>query len=95
MRRWHQERSLILRRWAEEKRNHMEDERVFGPKHSFEHCHCSGGPGLMRKARPGDRPPDFRWHYRFHRQEVAHSNKERGRHDRAEVAAQLQMRMYV
>ena len=35
MRRWHQERSLMLRRWAEEKRNHMEDERVFGPKHSF------------------------------------------------------------
>ena len=56
MRRWHQDRSLMLRRWAEEKRNHMEDERVFGPKHSFEHCHCSAGPGLMKKARPWDRP---------------------------------------
>ena len=84
MRRWHQERSLMLRRWAEEKRNHMEDERVFGPKHSFEQCHCSAGPGLMRKARPSDRSPD-----RFHRHVVAHSNNERRLQDRTEVAAQL------
>ena len=59
---------------------------MFGPKHSFEQCHCSAGPGLMRKARSGDRPPD-----RFHRHVVAHSNNERRLQDRTEVAAQLQI----
>ena len=87
MRRWRQERSLILKRWAEEKQEHLNEDRRLGKAQaSFEHCHCSAGPGLMRKARPGDRPPD-----RFHRHVVAHSNNERRLQDRTEVAAQLQI----
>ena len=50
MRRWHQERSLMLGRWAEEKRDHMEDERVLGPSHSFEQCHCFRRPWTDEKG---------------------------------------------
>ena len=92
MRRWHQERSLMLRRWENEKRKHQWDDRLWGgAQDSFERCHCSAGPGLMRKARPWDRRShDLRWYYSFHRQEVAHSNKERRRQDQQEIAARLQ-----
>ena len=92
MRRWHRERSLMLRRWAEEKRKHLANDRFWGGiEDSFEQCHCSAGPGLMRKARPWDSPSHhFRWLHRFHRQEVANSNRERRRQDLKEVAVQLQ-----
>ena len=71
MRRWHQERPLMLKRWAEEKRKHLEDDlRWGGAQDSFEHCHCSAGPGLMRKARPWDRPTRHGvWLHREHLKE--------------------------
>ena len=57
MRRWHEERSLMLRRWEEEKRKHRGDDRLWGgAQDGFEQCHCSAGPGLMRKAQPWDSP---------------------------------------
>ena len=57
MRSWHKERPLMLKRWAEEKQEHLNEDRRLGKaQDSFEQCHCSAGPGLTRKARPSDRP---------------------------------------
>ena len=87
MRRWHQDRSLMLGRWEEEKRKHLWQDG--GTGEGFEQYHCSAGPGLMRKARPWDSPSHHgRWIHRYHRQEVARSNKERRHQDRNEIALQ-------
>ena len=56
MRRFHNEISVMLTRWKEEKRKHA----LWGD--SFEDCHCSKGPGLMRKNRPySNSNHDIRW----------------------------------
>ena len=86
MRRWHQERPLMLKRWAEEKRKHLEDDlRWGGAQDSFEHCHCSAGPGLMRKARPWDRPTRHGvWLHREHLKERDRSRNGYRRRSRKE-----------
>lgn len=60
MRRWHQERNLMLRRWRQELANHSSE---YGQKYAHCYlappadangvgCHCSRGIGVMRKTRP-------------------------------------------
>ena len=59
MRRWHQERDLMLRRWRIEIAKH---ERGYShmalapvpPQDCDEPCHCYRGPGFLRKRRPLD-----------------------------------------
>jgi hypothetical protein len=56
MKRWHAERSLMLRRWRVEIQKHED----LGREHPFPHdgcsapdvCHCYRGPGYFRKRRP-------------------------------------------
>lgn len=62
MKRWHEERNLMLRRWREEIHNHADDRWQKGSYrrapipptvcNGDEPCHCFRGPGFMRKQRP-------------------------------------------
>lgn len=55
MRRWHEERSLMLRRWKMEMRLHGYDWRnPPDPKCDRNACHCAAGIGSMRKKKPLD-----------------------------------------
>ncbi|HYZ76203.1 MAG TPA: hypothetical protein VE596_02405 [Gaiellaceae bacterium] len=56
MKRWHQERALMLRRWREEIYKHEWDFTggsyglaVIPPQALDEPCHCYRGPGFLRK----------------------------------------------
>lgn len=50
MYRWHNERSLMLRRWKEEMGSHRYDWR--NPPTDPNACHCAQGIGSMRKRTP-------------------------------------------
>ena len=55
MKRWHEERSLMLRRWKFEMELHGYDWRnPPDPKCDKWACHCASGIGSMRKQRPLD-----------------------------------------
>jgi hypothetical protein len=57
MRRWHQEREIMLRRWRQELAKHegMPLARVSVPPDvAVDTCHCYRGMGFMRKLRPFD-----------------------------------------
>jgi len=62
MRRWHEERGLMLRRWHEEIAQHENVvwaplPRDPAPDPSGALCHCYRGPGFMRKHTPGCNRP--------------------------------------
>lgn len=52
MRRWHEEKDLMFRRWKQEMRKHGYDWR--NPPVGRDACHCAAGIGSMRKKRPFD-----------------------------------------
>lgn len=55
MRRWHQEREIMLRRWRQELAKHegLRPARVsIPPDGDAETCHCYRGMGFMGKRRP-------------------------------------------
>jgi hypothetical protein len=55
MRRWHQEREIMLHRWRQELSKHqgLAPARVSVPPASAsDACHCYCGMGFMRKRRP-------------------------------------------
>jgi len=55
MKRWHEERVLMLRRWKMEMEKHDYDWRnPPDPKCDKRACHCAAGIGSMRKRRPYD-----------------------------------------
>ena len=55
MKRWHQERSLLLRRWAVEKDKHRPNWGRFKKSElDGDECHCLRGPGFLRKRKPYD-----------------------------------------
>ena len=55
MRRWHEERSLMLRRWKIEMDKHGYDWRnPPDPKCDRDSCHCAAGIGSVRKKKPLD-----------------------------------------
>ncbi len=55
MKRWHEERSLMLRRWAIEKDKHRPTwGRFKNSEVDGDECHCLRGPGFVRKRKPYD-----------------------------------------
>lgn len=50
MHRWHQEETLMFRRWKMEMENHSYDWRC--PPTGRDVCHCTAGIGSMRKRTP-------------------------------------------
>ncbi len=55
MKRWHEERSLMLRRWAIEKgKHHPGWGRFKNSEREGDECHCLRGPGFLRKRTPYD-----------------------------------------
>jgi len=76
MKRWHEDRDLMLRRWRMELGNHVGG--FLGPvKYAGAtwqappvmacgiKCHCARGIGTMRKQRPYDGGSFFRWEKHF------------------------------
>jgi hypothetical protein len=87
MRRWHEERALMLRRWRMELGNHVggfaSDDSYAGQEWLAPpvlacgiKCHCARGIGTMRKQRPYDG-----WGGSWNAYEVQLENR-RQRHDK-------------
>jgi len=58
MRRWHEERELMLTRWRQEvakhKRGYIFPTIAVPPAMGEDDCHCFRGMGVLRKRRPLD-----------------------------------------
>lgn len=60
MKRWHEDRDLMLRRWREEIAKHEMDIYSYcslapvPPEADIDSCHCYKGMGFLRKKKPHD-----------------------------------------
>lgn len=86
MRRWHEERELMIRRWRIEVETHDGIGAQFPPVATESSCHCFRGMGTMRKTKPLDcgNPRCSLCHW-----EKFHEPKRRGATIRAAIASDL------
>lgn len=86
MRRWHEERDLMLRRWRQELGNHtggfLGPVKMAGQEWEAPpvmacgiDCHCARGIGTMRKQRPYESGSFYRWDKYFEHKRRVNKNR--------------------